>query len=164
MIEKKTALKWIKAGVETPSFEAPGYSHDEDKQPEPIALKGAPAAGGGGGAQEAVVPAGAGTAVHRPAPADRVRVVFPQRSDVWTTVEKGRDEFPTQGTVERGADELTLGLVGGSGLTSLGARLVFLSRTTSTFFASPPAGWATDQFGAEWNCFAGVVLAIPAFS
>lgn len=41
VIEKHTALRWIRAGVDIPGFEAPGYVADDHKLPPPIALAGA---------------------------------------------------------------------------------------------------------------------------
>lgn len=155
MVEKKDALKWIKAGIDIPGFEAPGYTPSEDAHAPPIPLATDPL----NVDTKATEPESEKPQKPSSLPGLKVLLTHPRPLTVFALCLLNGLTFG--GLLDTG---LTLYLQEFYGLGSLGAGLVFLSLIIPTFFASPLAGWATDRFGAKWICFGGVVLSIPAYA
>ncbi|SCZ90569.1 BZ3500_MvSof-1268-A1-R1_Chr9g10882 [Microbotryum saponariae] len=178
VIEKRTALKWIRAGrIDLPNFEAPGYTNPNEKTTEEAKADGQILPG-----QEV-----------RPVIADGSR---PASIDSAGGVEKGQaEESERKPATELGPwaalkimttsmrpvtlfaltllNGITLGGLLDTGMTlhlndiygldSLGAGLVFIGLIVPSFVASPFAGWASDRYGAKGIATIGMLLTFPGY-
>ncbi|GAA5891616.1 hypothetical protein JCM5296_005485, partial [Sporobolomyces johnsonii] len=172
LIEKHQALAWIRAGVEIPNFEAPGYV-DPMSLPDPTAEPDNTVSG-----KPAPIPLAGSTP-----PDEEARAAAPERAikeeqskvpthwrGLWYMIKDPRALTSFALTFLNGLilgglldTSMTLHLYDAYGLSSFGAGLVFIGAVAPTFIGSPLAGWIVDKYGTKWIMFVGVALSVPAY-
>lgn len=166
IVEKHTAIKWIKAGIKIPGFEAAGYtpkmnSSEVDAAKQSDLLSAAPIPMTSTSAESEMT--------------EEIEVKEKPKPSQWNallsmiTSPRALSCFALTllngivlgGTLDVG---MVLWLEHQYRLSSLGAGLVFIGAIVPSFFAGPLAGWIADKYGAKWIAVLGMLLSAPTLA
>ncbi|BGO97902.1 hypothetical protein RTBOTA2_001392 [Rhodotorula toruloides] len=161
IVEKKTALMWIKRGVTIRGFSAPDY-------PPPNSVS----------KEEAVVPLAPSSTVTSSEATEVAATVLPKPEadganlweTMWRLVHNPRAAVALSMAFLYGADFglLEAGMVlyvkEHYGLDEQGAGLIFLAVVIPSFIIAPLAGWLTDLYGSKWPATVGMVIVTAAYA
>ncbi|KAJ8295615.1 putative MFS-type transporter C18.02 [Rhodotorula toruloides] len=160
IIEKKTALMWIKRGVTIRGFSAPDYPPPNSPSIE-----------------EVVVPLAHSSTVTSSEATEVATPVLPKSEHdganlwetMWRLVHNPRAAVALSMAFLYGADFglLEAGMVlyvkEHYGLDEQGAGLIFLAVVIPSFIIAPLAGWLTDLYGSKWPATVGMAIVTAAF-
>ncbi|BGP30281.1 hypothetical protein JCM10296v2_002035 [Rhodotorula toruloides] len=160
IVEKKTALMWIKRGITIRSFSAPDYPPANSTSKE-----------------EAVVPLAPSSTITSSEATEVATPVLPKSErngaslweTMWRLVHNPRAVVALSMAFLYGADFglLEAGMVlyvkERYGLDEQGTGLIFLAVVIPSFIIAPLAGWLTDLYGSKWPATVGMVIVTAAY-